>query len=334
MPKPTLSASFDNGVAMSLPDSTSPAERSSVASDPERLLVALVRTVTYANLFDYPLTVAEAHRYLEVPATPAQIAALIGNGSWPRDRLSYREGFFTLAGREHIIAVRRQREAHARLLWPRALTYARLLASVPFVRMVALTGSLAVNNPDERSDFDYFIVTAADRLWLCRAFIVAIVRWIARRGDVICPNYLLSERTLALEPRNLFVARELAQMVPLYGWDIYRRLREVNAWSRALLPNADGPPPCPVYPDSADIPAFSRWGRGVAEVVLRLPPVGRLERWEMRRKVRKLQRLYPDQSEAIFSVNCCKGHFDGHARRIISLYNENLRSLDMYKEVE
>ncbi len=319
---------------MSLHDSTSTAEWSPVASDQERLLEAIVRTVTYANLFDYPLTVGEVHRYLEVPATQAQIEALIDNGSWPRDCLSYREGFFTLTGREAIIAVRREREARARLLWPRALAYARLLASVPFVRMVALTGSLAVNNPDERSDFDYFIVTAADRLWLCRAFIVAMVRWIARRGDVICPNYLLSERTLALEPRNLFVARELVQMVPLYGLDVYARLRQVNAWSQAFLPNADGPPTCPVCPHPAGIPAFSRFGRGMAELVLRLPPVGRLERWEMRRKVRKLRRLYPDHSEAIFSANCCKGHFDGHARRIISLYDKELRFLDMHRNAK
>ncbi len=307
---------------MSLPDSTITAERSLGISDPARLIEAIVRTVTYANIFDYPLTVGEVHRYLEVPATQAQIESLIGSGLWPQDRLSYREGFFTLAGRESIIAVRREREARARLLWPRALAYARLLAAVPFVRMVALTGSLAVNNPDERSDFDYFIITAAGRLWLCRAFIVAIVRWVARRGDVICPNYLLSERTLALEPRNLFVARELAQMVPLYGLDLYKRLRQVNAWSKAFLPNADGPPNCSVYLHSDGIPAFYRFLRRMIEIGLRLPCTGRFERWEMRRKVRKLQRLYPDQSEAVFSPNCCKGHFDGHAQRIISLYSE------------
>jgi hypothetical protein len=300
------------------------------AVTPAILAQAILRTVAYADVFDYPPTVAEVQRYLEVPATLAQVEACLHNDLLRTGRLVAHDGYLTLPGREAIVAVRREREARARLLWPRALAYGRLLAAVPFVRMVALTGSLAVNNPDERSDLDYLIVTAAGRLWLCRAMVVLLVRWVARRGDTICPNYLLSEQALSLEPQDYFVARELAQLVPLYGFDVYHRLRCVNAWTTTFLPNADGPPP---YPDPAlangAMTAALRRMRRIGEVLLRLPPANYLERWEMHRKMTKFRDRYPNHSEALFSSDCCKGHFEGHAQRIISSYNERIRFINV-----
>lgn len=302
-----------------------PATISTEAVPSETLAQAIVRTVAYADVFDYPPTVAEVHRYLEVPATLAQVEACLQDGLLTLGRLAFHEGYLTLPGREAIVAVRREREARARMLWPRALAYGRWLAAVPFVRMVALTGSLAVNNPDERSDLDYLIITASGRLWLCRAMVILLVRWAARRGDTICPNYLLSEHALALAPQDYFVARELAQLVPLHGLEVYHRLRGLNAWTAAFLPNADGPPP---YPDptrwnGSETEVSPHWRR-MAEAVLRLPPADYLERWEMRRKVTKFRDRYPNQSEALFSADCCKGHFEGHAQRIIKAYNERV----------
>lgn len=290
----------------------------------ETLAQAIVRAVAYADVFDYPPTVAEVHRYLEVPATPAQVEAYLQDGLLTSGRLAFHEGYLTLPGREGIVAIRREREARAGVLWPRALTYGRWLAAVPFVRMVALTGSLAVNNPDERSDLDYLIITAAGRLWLCRAMVILLVRLAARRGDTLCPNYLLSEQALILEPQDYFVARELAQLVPLHGLELYHRLRRLNSWTAAFLPNANGPPyPAPTRWNGSEVEVPPRWRR-LAEAVLRLPPADYLERWEMRRKVAKFRHRYPNQTEALFSADCCKGHFEGHAKRIISAYNERI----------
>lgn len=301
-----------------------PAAISTEAVPSETLAQAIVRAVAYADVFDYPPTVVEVHRYLEVPATLAQVEACLQDGLLTSGRLVLHEGYLTLPGREAIVAVRREREARARMLWPRALTYGRWLAAVPFVRMVALTGSLAVNNPDERSDLDYLLITAPGRLWLCRAMVILLVRWAARRGDTVCPNYLLSEQALSLEPQDYFVARELAQLVPLYGLAMYYRFRRANAWMMAFLPNADGPPyPAPTRWNGSEAEVPSRWRR-MAEAVLRLPPADYLERWEMRRKVAKFRHRYPNQTEALFSADCCKGHFEGHAKRIISAYNERI----------
>ncbi len=299
------------------------------ADDDHTLETAVLHTVAYADVFDYPLKVEEIHRYLEIPASLAHVKRVVNDGLASSGRLIQREGYFNLPGREGVVAIRKQRAERAAQLWPLALAYGRRIANLPFVRMVALTGSLAMDNADSRSDLDYFIITTPDRLWLCRAMVVVLVRWAAQRGDVVCPNYFLAENALALAEHNLFVARELAQMAPLHGLDVYQRLRQANAWSYAFLPNAEGPPPQTVRTQP---PTKSRTAahplRSAAEATLRTPLGAYLDRWEMKRKVRKFQRQYPDQSEAAFSPAWCKGHFEGHAHRILDAFSERVHSID------
>lgn len=303
------------------------------ASNDASLETAILHTVAYADIFDYPLKVEEVHRYLEVPALLATVDAEVANGVVSSGRLAWRDGYVSLPGREGIVEVRQQRERRAQALWPRALRYASLIASFPFVRMVALTGSLALDNADDRTDLDFLIVTAPDRLWLARSFLLFIVRWARRRGDVVCPNYLLSERALVLEQRNLFVARELAQMVPLFGLDVYERMRAANGWSRAYLPNAEGPPPPTRRIGRArDLPTLARPLQGTFETGLRTPLGLWLDRWEMRRKTERWRRQYPQQPEAAFGPDWCKGHFDAHGHRILAAHEERVRALDEVRE--
>ena len=104
--------------------------------------------------------------------------------------------------------------------------------------MVAVTGSLAVNNVDAAADIDFLIVTEIGRLWLCRAMIIMLVKLAAKRGVWLCPNYFLSTRALHFDDRNLFSAHEIVQMVPISGRRVFRQLLEENQWVTDFLPNA------------------------------------------------------------------------------------------------
>lgn len=294
---------------------------------------AILRTVAYVDIFDYPLAEAEIHRYLIGVAAPAlAVTQALANGALVPARLAKRNGYFTLPGRQEIVETRRRREEAARLLWPAAIRYGLLIARLPFVRMVAVTGSLAVNNAEPGADIDYLIVTANDRLWISRAFTILVVRLAAREQLPLCPNYLLSERALVFSERNLYTAHELVQMVPLSGHGFYQRIRQLNRWTERWLPNADESPPAPVTP----LPASTMFGsaRKLAERGLNTGLGQRLENWEMRRKVTKFSREAATRTasgeaslEANFAADWCKGHFGGHAGRVLEAYTRRTNYL-------
>ena len=287
-----------------------------------KLEQAIWRTVAYVDLFDYPLTAVEIHRYLDGwAATATEVAKTLVGSPTLSLHLAHREGFFCLCGREAIIDVRRERKRRAQQLWPEAIRYGRIMAQLPFVRMVAVTGSLAMNNVNEEADIDYFIVTENGRLWLARALVIGLVRLAARQGIVLCPNYFVTQSALTLPERNIYTAREIVQMVPLFGYPIYQQLRQHNCWASQFMPNAAGPPP-----GQMSEPDPVAWPSQLAEWSLRSPLGTWLEQWEQTRKIDKLSQQQNGSGESCFTAVMCKGHFQAHQQRTLTAYQRHLKS--------
>lgn len=283
------------------------------------LASAIVAALAYADVFDWPLMPSEVHRALPVAASlDAVTAALAPHG--PLDSLvATRTGFAMLAGREGLVDDRRRRMAASRHLWRRAAAAARAVAALPLVRMVAVTGSVAVGAAEHDADVDLLVVTANDRLWLTRAMTIGVVRTSAARGIRLCPNYFLVESALELRERDLFTAHELVQMVPISGWSTYLELLERNSWYRAFLPNHPGRTSLGREPGGGPV-------RRVLEPALRSPLVDRLERWEMQRKVPRL-RAGATSGEQQFDERVCKGHFEEHGQLALAAYRERLTQI-------
>ena len=267
---------------------------------------AILHTLAYADVFDYPLTAREAQRYLTGAAASLQD---VERGLSDETLFARTEEYFTLRGRADIIPIRKQREEIASHLWKKAIRYGRWIASLPFVRMAAVTGSLSMDNAEAGKDIDYLLVTAPNRLWTVRAMTLALAR-IARLESIhLCPNYLLTTNALALDERSLYAARELTQMIPLSGMDVYEQMRRLNAWADEFLPNAQG------APSASRLVKFStRWQR-LLEWILNFLHADWFEKWEMNRKIKKLSEKNTSR-ETYFSADVCKGHVDGHGGRI------------------
>ena len=291
------------------------------SSLPNRTLeAAILQTVAYVDGFDYPLTTEEVHRFLiGTPATLEAVRKMLENGRLVPHQLSHQDNYYMLPGREDIAAIRQQREANAQQMWPDALRYGRFIAHLPFVRMVSVTGSLAVNNVIEGADIDYLIVTENGRLWLTRAFTILIVHWAAQRHVTLCPNYFISRRAMHIEQQNLYTAHELVQMIPIAGLDIYHHLQQLNSWTHHFLPNAQWSSNSHAYTP----PHFHP--RRLVELALRTPIGTRLEQWEMRRKILKFR--HQQTAESDFSPDWCKGHFDEHAQHIMNNFDQRVKIL-------
>jgi hypothetical protein len=278
---------------------------------------AILNTVVYADIFDYPLRLDEIHRYLTGVRIPLEeLSALIDRQSFLQPVGKY----YTLPGREAIVSTRAQREKQAARLWRAARSYGRIIARLPFVRMLAVTGSLAMDNVETQADIDYLIVTVPGRLWLCRLLVLAVARFAAWRGVSLCPNFLLSQTALKIPEHSLYAAHEFAQMLPLYGLDVYEEMRALNPWVLDYLPNARGLPAAFDMPS----PAAGSGMKNLLEKILGTAPAARFERWEMERKIQKLSLENAGNPEAVFSAEICKGHSNRHGQRTALVLNERL----------
>jgi hypothetical protein len=285
-----------------------------------RVEAAVVETLAYSDVYDWPLTAAEVHRFLPIAASPTDVDAALATPGLVHLVASV-EDCHMLRGREHLAGLRRRRAAACARLWPQVVRRGRMLARIPFVRMVAVSGSLAAGAAADGDDVDLFIVTDDGRLWLSRALAIAAGRLPPRHGATLCPNYMLAASRMELAERDLYTAHELAQLVPLFGRDTYAALLQRNRWYREFLPNHPG------------------WTRDIAEPCVRHsrrllsaalpgPLASRMERWEMERKVARLRTAPGASAEACFDASTCKGHLDGHRQRFWVAFRARLDALE------
>jgi hypothetical protein len=289
------------------------------------LEAAILRTVLYADVFNFPLTAAEIQHFLihDAPTSLAAVETALRHSIPLTACLILQDGYIACADKSHLIALRREREAASARLWPLARQYGIWLGRLPFVRMVALTGALAVRNAAaDTDDLDYMLVTAANRVWLARAFAILLVRLARQRGLVLCPNYVLAEDALEQARKDLFIAHEITQMIPLYGHLNYWQFRAANGWTNAVMPNAAAP----FYPEPAPAEhALWTYLKQILESVLAGSLGNWLERWEYRRKLARFASdMQTPHSAAVLDQSQVKGHFNDYGHLVLRQYHERL----------
>ena len=276
---------------------------------------AILETLAYSDIFEYPLSLNELHRYLPMRAETDQVFGALHSLD---GLLGEQDGFYFLAGREKIVGIRMQREVHSQKLMLHALKYGRMLGALPFIRMVALTGSLAVMNSARDSDFDYMLVAAPNRVWTARAFALLLNRVTRLFGDTLCPNLIVSENALTWSTHDLYSARELCQMIPITGVDVYRKLMRANKWTNDFLPNA-GKKTSEVFKTS------EVWK--LSELPLRGRLGDRIEHWEMNRKIARFSMQTGFGEETVFNADVCQGNFDHHKKWTQEMFENKLSAL-------
>jgi hypothetical protein len=281
---------------------------------------AILQTLAYSDIFDYPLTADELHRFLVLFASEhdiEQCAAKIKD-------VSLKDRYYFLAGRDEIVELRKRREAVSRKILKRAMFYGRILGALPFVRMVALTGSLAMLNLSKNPDMDFMLVTKHRRVWTARAFAIVFGKIARLFGDTICPNLIISEHELEWPLHDLYSARELCQMIPIAGIDYYMRLFAVNSWVESFLPNAHQKT-SEVFPTRRCAKTSEVWR--TAELPLQGTLGDKLESWEMTRKIKKFSAQPGFGPETVFTADVCQGNFNHHRKWTQDVYQERLSAL-------
>jgi hypothetical protein len=201
------------------------------------LHTSILKTIAYFDLFDYPLTLEDIRRFLDIKADEAGISAetemLVREG-----RLFKLGAYYSLQDNAALTLRRLRGEAHADELLRIAARGARLLYRFPFVRGVCISGSLSKRCADEKADIDYFIITSANRIWIARTLMHLFKKLTFLLGHQhrFCMNYYVDEDALEIREKNIFTAIELFTLLPMCGDEGLDKFFRANDWATEYFP--------------------------------------------------------------------------------------------------
>jgi predicted nucleotidyltransferase len=198
----------------------------------------ILSTLAYFDIFTYPLKEREIWFFLPNHYNHAEfetgLQALV-DGS-----LIFKLGEFYSLQNNYTIAQRRYKgNDKAQQLLVTAKKVAAFLAGFPFVKGVAVSGSLSKNFADETSDIDLFIITSRNRLWIARTFLHGFKKltFLVNKQHLFCMNYFIEEDHLEIAEKNIFTATEIATLLPLEGNEAFENFYAANLWTKSFLPN-------------------------------------------------------------------------------------------------
>jgi len=277
--------------------------------------LAVLRSVVYASLFDYPLEPAQLESSLIGVGGPA--AAI---ERWWRESdllqatIEYRDGFYFPAGRSDLVGTRSRREMLSRELLERDRRILSLVANMPFVRMVALSGSLAHLNAEGSADLDLFVITAPHRVWSVTVVTLVLAKLLGWRKR-LCMNYVVSEQALTIEPPDLFSANQIIHLRPISGHAVFGRFVASNTFVRNIYPNfelPDGPRPQDPRPKTFLERVLSLGVAQIAEGIARS-----LYGWHLRRH----SATWTSSDQVKLEPECLKLHTSSHRASTLARFD-------------
>lgn len=208
---------------------------------------AILKTIIFFDVFDYPLTDWEIYKNL-ISEKKHSFADVKNALKEKTGKLSQKESFYFLPNRQSLVEKRKERYVFADKKYKIAKKNAKLLSRMPFVRAIFVCNSLSYSNANDSSDIDFAIIASKKKIWAARFFCAGLMKLLNRRParnnsrNKICLSFFLDENDLCLKncayPGDAGFIFWLNQFAPIYDPEnLFERLRKENAWSRLCLLN-------------------------------------------------------------------------------------------------
>jgi hypothetical protein len=198
----------------------------------------ILATLTYFNMFDYPLQKREIYLFLGHKKDPKEFDSAL-NDLFDESAIFKIGNFYSLFNNYALAERRSKGNEKATLMLLKAEKAAAFIALFPFVKGVAVSGSLSKKFADEEADIDFFIITAANRLWIARTLLHMFkkITFLFNLQNLFCMNYFIDEAELSILEKNIYTATEVTTIVPLRGSSVFEMFYKVNGWTKKFLPN-------------------------------------------------------------------------------------------------
>jgi hypothetical protein len=216
---------------------------------------AIITTLEYHKVFDYPLTQGEIWQYLINLNPKAKVSFQPENFKKSLNQLKkskkifLENNYFFLKNSKKLIKIRRKRRQLSQKKIKIAKKIINIFKKIPGIKAIAITGALAMNNCRDNDDIDLMIITQYQRLWIIRPILLLILQLLGKRRkpnqkqvkDKICLNLFLDETALKLNKKkhNLLTSHEISQAKIIYNHkQTWEKFLQQNIWVLNYLPNA------------------------------------------------------------------------------------------------
>lgn len=213
---------------------------------------SILATLSYYDIFDYPLTGFEIWRYLirsqgfeGFSFEAGEVFETLHKSDGLEAMVGHKFGFYCLRGRERIVDKRLRRKKLADEKWKKLKKVFALLVLVPYVRGIFVSGSLAMENSKDDSDVDIIVVARAGRIWTVRTlmtvftFMLGVRRYGDKTRDRICLNHYITDQSLRIPFASIYNAESYVHLLNVYAEDapVFRAFQEANGWIGEYLCN-------------------------------------------------------------------------------------------------
>ncbi len=212
----------------------------------------LISTVRYFLQFFYPPSLEDIHLFFPKKITKDSLKEKL-IGFEKKNKIITRkiggENRYTLEGYSILFKKYTARTRNTKSKLQLIQRFISTLSWFPQIKLIGLSGSLAMMNAKFTDDIDLFIITERKRLWTGRFIAVAMAqflglrrkRGIKRAPDKICLNLFFDANDVVIPPskRSTYVAHEVLQMKPLVNKNqTYEQFIQKNRWVFDLFPNS------------------------------------------------------------------------------------------------
>lgn len=300
---------------------------------------AVLATLIYYNLLDFPLKAEEVFNYLIKTAvritltddtTPLNVRRELDQLVLERI-VGFDEGYYFLSERAYLVPLRRKRAALAQRKLRHARRIVWWLRFFPYIEAVLASGSLGLGSCDELSDLDVLIITKHGRIWLTRFLITVWLSlfnlrrkpWQKVAPDKICLNHYITDQSLTIPFQSLYTAQTYTNLKPLFVKNLHSLadFQKNNNWLGQWLYN-----PWQVEIDPKLTLRPNRWFTWVAaarEFVLNNFFGDWLERCARRYQIRRIARnplTTHSTSRIVYNDDRLAFHLDSPEKKVLEKY--------------
>lgn len=221
---------------------------SPIQSDNKSLDKNIISTLLFYQLLNVPcLTAFEIYKHLiknsdRTNSSLSNIYKALGNNS----KIKSQNGFYWINDNDQQYKNRILAAKISAQKIKKATRVSRLLKLAPFVKSIAISGSVSMDGAKPESDIDLFIISRKNRIWLSRLATVFLTQIIGQRRhkeiieNKICLNIYIADEHSEYPVKNLANSQMIAKSLSIYNENIFSSFLFNNKnWLGEYIENFD-----------------------------------------------------------------------------------------------